>query len=187
MKQVKTRTLIFLHTFIAILFSTTFFISNESVAAGLSPDVENKIALYKKKLEQWSKDPEIVTAVIKMNTASASISNEKWKNLTNNDPLVKRYLSSTVSKKLSTWQEDKSLAKLFLRDKLGNLVAGSKKPAIFNISKRKAFTQASVDSAWHSKTVKSDPTTNQNAIQISTPVVSEGKKIGVLHTALIIE
>ncbi len=119
------------------------------------------------------------------NKHKVKMNNKKWKKLSASDAKVKPFLTSSAGKKLFTWEQDKTLGKLFLRDKTGNLVAGSKKPAIFNIAKRPAFAKAIRGKVWNSKKPKADPTTKLSSIQLSIPVVSNGKKIGVLHTSII--
>lgn len=164
-----------------------FLFSSMQAMAELTPEVKNKISSYQEKLASWAKDPEVVNAIKAMNGQTVSMSNSDWKTLSAEDPLVEKYVSSDAGKKLSDWQKDKSLGKLFLRDKNGNFVAGSKKPAIFNISDRPPFKNAIAGKSWHSKKAKKDPTTNLSSIQLSHPVSSDGENIGIIHTAIILE
>jgi len=167
---------------------TSGLINNGNVFAGeLTPEVNSQIQAYKEKLSKWSSDKDIIKAVEEMNARAVSMSNQTWKTLAKDTPEVMKFQKSTAGKKLTDWQKDKLLGKLFLRDGKGNLVASSKKPAIFNISERKAFTKAITGNAWSSAKAKPDPTTNLASIQISAPVISKGKSIGVIHTSLIIE
>jgi len=169
---------------IATLFIT--LLSFTSVQAGdISPDLQVKLDIYKTKLSAWAKDPVIVNAVMQANNKKAEMNNKTWKSLTASDAKVMPFLTNSAGKKLLGWESDKSLGKLLLRDKKGNLVAGSKKPAIFNISNRPAFTQAIRGKIWNSKIPKADPTTKVSSIQLSIPVFSEGKEIGILHTSII--
>lgn len=171
---------------IAGIFSLLFFTSL-SALADLTPDAQAKVKAYQEKLATWSKDPDIIAAIKSMNQQSNNVNQEDWLKLENNDPLVEKYTASTAAKKLSDWQQDKNLGKLFIRDKNGNLAAGSVKPAIFNISDRPPFKQAISGKAWNSKNVKNDPTTKLPSIQLSHPVVSEGENIGIIHTAIILD
>ena len=169
---------------ISTLFITLLGFSS-SQAAGLSPELQVKLDLYKTKLAEWAKDPVIIKAVSQANAKKVQMNNSTWKKLSKSDAKVKPFLTSAAGKKLFIWEKDKSLGKLFLRDKTGNLVAGSKKPAIFNIAKRPAFVKAIRGKVWNSKKPKADPTTKLSSIQLSIPVVNNGKKIGVLHTSII--
>jgi len=173
--------------FSAILFVVIIISSDQAFSAGLTPEIESKIAAYKEKLTNWGNDKDIIKAVKEMNAQVVSMSNPTWKSLPKDSPKVMKFQNSTAGKKLTGWQTDKSLGKLFLRDQKGNFVAGSKKPAIYNIVDRKAFTKAITGKPWNSSKAKADPTTKLNSVQISVPIISNGKNIGIIHTALIIE
>ena len=163
------------------------FLFSSSAFAQLSADVESKVKTYQEKLATWAKDPEVIDAIKSMNGEMTSMTNASWKLLPKDDPKVQKYISSTAGKKLQGWQQDKSLGKLFLRDKNGNFVAGSKKPAIYNIADRPPFKQAINGMQWNSKKAKTDPTTKKSSIQLSSPVISDGEKIGIIHIVIILE
>ncbi len=169
---------------ITILLITLFSFSYTQ-AGELSPELQVKLNVYKTKLTKWAKDPVIVKAVMQANNHKTKMDNRTWKKLSVSDAKVKPFLTSPAGKKLFAWEQDKKLGKLFLRDKTGNLVAGSKKPAIFNIANRPAFTKAIRGKIWNSKKPKADPTTKLSSIQLSIPVINNGKEIGVLHTSII--
>lgn len=139
-----------------------------------------------KNLEAWAKKPEVISAIEKANAGEAEFNNSKWKALSNNDPKVQSFINSEAGKLLTSLQTG-SLGKLFIRDAKGNFVAGSKKPAIFNITDRPAFSNAMRGKTWSSKKAKADPTTQQKSIQISSPVVSKGKVIGVIHASVVVK
>ena len=156
--------------------------------AELSADTQSKVKTYQDKLATWAQDEDVINAIKSMNAeAMNSMNNKDWKALSANDPIVEKYISNPAGKKLSTWQQDKALGKLFIRDQKGNFVAGSKKPAIYNISDRPPFKNAIQGKTWNSKKAKKDPTTQRSSIQLSHPVISEGKNIGIIHTAIILE
>lgn len=156
------------------------------MAEELSPEVKAKVEKYQQKLTKWSQDPELINALKQTNSAGTpKIDNAKWKALGEKDPAVLAYQKNKAGKILTGLENDKSLGKLFLRDKNGNLVAGSKKPAIFNVSDRPAYVNAMRGKTWSSNKIQSDPTTNLKSVQVSAPVMSEGKVIGVLHTSVI--
>ncbi|HED16795.1 MAG TPA: hypothetical protein ENI64_08300 [Gammaproteobacteria bacterium] len=166
----------------------TFIFSVSTATAGdLNPKTQNKVDAYKQKLATWAQDPDVISAVKKANKQDTNMDNAKWKAMNKNDGKVLSYQSSSAGKKLTKWNKDKSLGKLFLRDKKGNYVAGSKKPAIYNIASRPAFSKAEPGQGWNSSKVKPDPTTNLASIQVSYPVISNGEKIGVIHTSVIVE
>ncbi len=169
-------------------FLATFLLSMSAATAGeLDSKTQGKVDAYKQKLATWAQDPDVISAVKKANQQGTDMDNAKWKAMTKNDGKVLSYQSSSAGKKLTKWNKDKSLGKLFLRDKKGNYVAGSKKPAIYNIASRPAFSKAKPGQGWNSTRVKADPTTNLASIQVSYPVISNGEKIGVIHTSVIVE
>jgi len=174
-------------TLTTTLCAAVFLSSGQVLADSFPTEMTSKIELYQEKLAKWSNDKDIIAAVKEMNARIVSMNNKTWKSLAKDNPKVMGYQQSTAGKKLTDWQKDKSLGKLFLRDTKGNFVAGSKKPAIYNIVDRKAFTKAITGKSWNSTKVKPDPTTNQRSIQISVPVQSNGKNIGIIHASLIVE
>ena len=188
MKRISTRNKkYFITASTALLVSLLIISSNHVLADGLTPEIESQIETYKEKLTRWSNDKDIIQAVKEMNARVVSMNNKTWESLAKDDPKVIKYQQSTAGKKLTSWQKDKQLGKLFLRDNNGNFVAGSKKPAIFNIAERKAFAEAITGKPWNSKKAKPDPTTRLTSVQISAPVIQKGKSIGVIHTSLIVE
>jgi len=177
-----------IYTKLVMSFLATFLLSMSTASAGeLNTKTQDKVNAYKQKLATWAQDPDVISAVKKANQKGTDMDNAKWKAMNKNDGKVLSYQSSSAGKKLTTWNKDKSLGKLFLRDKKGNYVAGSKKPAIYNIATRPAFSKAKPGKGWNSTKVKPDPTTNLASIQVSYPVISNGEKIGVIHTSVIVE
>jgi len=173
-------------TLAAILASG--FASTAALAESLSPEVKAKIDIYQKKLIQWSKNPVIVKALKDGNTqGTAGLNNDQWKTLKPRDPKVISFQTSQAGRFLTNLENDKSIGKLFLRDSKGNLVAGSKKPAIFNIAGRPAYENAMRGKTWVAGKVKADPTTKLQSVQLSAPVMSEGKVIGVIHSSVTAE
>lgn len=169
---------------VCLVFSVSL---TTAFAGGLDATTQAKVDKYKKQLADWAQDPAVIAAVEQANKNSNSMSNDSWKALKPQDTKVMSYQESAAGKKLTSWNSDKSLGKLFLRDKKGNLVAGSKKPAIFNIADRPAFSKAMNGKGWNASKVKPDPTTKLSSVQVSYPVISNGANIGVIHTAVIVE
>jgi hypothetical protein len=157
--------------------------------ADLPPDVQAKVDSYKKKLVEWAANPALVAAVKESNAKGGLVpgmSNAKWDELNEADPVVKGFQSSAAGKMMSKWEEDKTLDKLFLRDEKGNLVASSVKPLLYNNANRPPFKNG-LAGVWNDNVVKPDPTTQKKTVQVSVPVVDGGKNIGVLQTAVVAE
>ncbi|MDX1811147.1 MAG: hypothetical protein R3240_04320 [Gammaproteobacteria bacterium] len=171
----------------ALMISGISLALSQLAFADLPDDVQSKIKTYQEKLASWSQDPDIISAIKHMNTQSDTMNNDAWKGLASNDPQVQKYLTSPAGQKLHHWKKEQALGKLFIRDKHGNFVAGSNKPAIYNISDRPPFKNAIKGKAWSAKKIKKDPTTKRQSVQLSYPVVSDGENIGIIHTAIILD
>lgn len=156
--------------------------------AGTFPDAtQAKIDDALGKLSQWAGDAGLVDAVKSANAASGgSLSNGKWVELSADAPDVTAITSSTLSKQLGEWKSSEGLNKLFLRAKNGTLVAGEKKPLVYNVSKRPPFKNAIAGKVWHGGKAKPDPTTQIKSVQIAVPVQDGGETIGVLHSSVIV-
>lgn len=163
--------------------------SINNARAELPADVAAKVETYKKKLVEWAANPAVVAAVKESNAKggmAAGMSNAKWEDLPDSDPVVKSFQTNAAGKLVSKWEEDKLLDKLYVRDEKGNLVAGSNKPLLYNNGNRAPFKNG-LAGVWADSTVKPDPTTQKKTVQLSVPVVDGGKHIGVLQTAVVAE
>jgi len=153
----------------------------------ISPETQANVEKYKSKLTEWAADPAIIAAVKNSNAKgglAAGMTNSKWEELKDNDPVVESYLKSPASKYLQNKGDDKGINKLYARDEKGNLVAGSNKPVLYNNSNRAPFQKAITGKVFSAPEAKPDPTTQKLSVQVSVPIMSDGKTIGVLHTAV---
>jgi hypothetical protein len=153
----------------------------------ITPELQAKVEQYKKKLTDWATNPAVIAAVKNSNAKGglvAGMSNQKWEELKDNDPVVTGFQTSAAGKYLTTLEEDKGINKLYARDEKGNLVAGSNKPALYNNSVRPPFKNAIGGKPYSDPEAKADPTTLISSVQVSVPIMSDGKPIGVLHTAV---
>lgn len=157
-----------------------------AIADPVPASAQAQIDSYKKKFAEWGSQPAIVAAVREANGKGGMLpgmNNAKWEELTDKDPAVQQFLASTAGKQVSTWEQDKLLGKVYVRDEKGNLVAASNKPLLFNNANRPAF-QNGLKGAWADSQVKPDPTTQRKSVQVSAPVLDGGKAIGVIHGSL---
>lgn len=155
----------------------------------LSAEQRSKVEKYKVLLTFWASQPKVISATKMANRKPFSLSNIAWDRLDDKDPMVLKLGNSEIAKQLETWEKDSNIVKLNLRDIQGNLVAYSArsgKPLLFNNKSRSPFING-MKGSWSAEEVKPDPSTQQNSIQISTPVLDGTKAIGVLHSAVIIE
>lgn len=147
---------------------------------------QGQVDSYKKKFAEWGSNPAIVAAVKEANAKGgllAGMNNGKWDELSDKDPVVQGFQTSSAGKQVTKWEEDKALGKVLVRDEKGNLVAASNKPLLFNNANRPAFLNG-LKAAWADNQVKPDPTTQKKSVQIAAPVMDAGKAIGVIHGSL---
>ena len=160
-----------------------------SAQAELSPEMSAKVERYKAKLTEWARNPLLVGAVREANKGDglAGMSNAKWEALAETDTMVTSFQTNAAGRALSEFEVDQGISKLYLRDAKGNLVAGSNKPLLYNNSTRKPFAEAFKGAPFVEKEVKPDTTTQIRGVQLSVPVLENGKPIGVLQTSVVAE
>lgn len=174
----------FLLSFFAFLGSAVL-LTNVAQAEAIPPDVQAKVEKYQQKLVEWAANPVIVAAVKEANTKGpGSMNNAVWSDLDDNDPKVKAFQASAAGKMLKTWEEDKGINKLFIRDEKANLVAASSKALLFNNASRPQFSGALKGQVWGGKEMKPDPTTQVMSVQIAVPILDGGKPIGVMNSSV---
>lgn len=165
-----------------LAFGSQPVIANE----GLPPAVQAKAEAYKKKLAEWAAHPVIVAAVKDANAGGppAGLSNGKWNDLDEKDPVVKGYETSRAGQQVRQWEADPVINKLVVRDAKGNLVAASTKPLVFNNATRPAFANPVKGQPWAAGEIRPDPTTGIKSVQAGAPVLDGGKVIGVIHAGI---
>jgi len=179
------------NTVLSIFLGTALFYINVAQADTVSPKLQAKVDQCKKQLVEWAATPLIVTELKKSSkkVGFSGMNNLKWDELSDTNPAVTALSQNAAGKQLAIWAEGKLLEKLILRDEKGTIVAfsyQSGKPLIYNIGNRITFLSG-LKSTWDEGIVKPDPTTQRNSVQISTPVMDNGKAIGVLHAAVLAE
>lgn len=163
----------------------------QAMADPISPELQGKIETYKKKLMEWSINPVFIAAVKESNAKGglvSGMSNAKWDDLTEKDPVVLGFQSNEAGKAVSQLAQDKGISKLYLRDEKANLVASSNKPLLYNNgSKPWIANPLKEGKPWSAGEVKPDPATQIKGVHLSVPVLDGGKTIGVLHTSVVAE
>lgn len=157
------------------------------VNAALTSELADKVETYKKKLAEWAADPIIVNAVKEANAKGGipGMNNAKWEELSENDPQVTALLNNEAAKLTKKLErENERLVKLYVRARDGHLIAGSNKPLIYNVSSRPTYKNAIGGQPWAADEVKADPAMQIKSVQLSVPIMNDGKVIGILHTAV---
>ena len=162
-----------------------------AMADSLPAGLQTKIDTYKKKLVEWAANPMFVAAVKESNAKGGlapGMSNAKWEELAENDPVVLGFQNSEAGKAVTQLGQDKGISKLYLRDEKANLVASSNKPLLFNNASRPWIANPLKEGKpWSAAEVKPDPATQVKGVHLSVPVLDGGKTIGVLHTSVVAE
>ena len=160
-----------------------------SAADPMPAPVQAKVEAYKKKLVEWGANPAVVAAVKESNAKGgiAGMTNGKWNDLDEKDPVVKAVETSKAGVLVNKWEEDKNINKLVVRDEKGNIVAASGKPLIYNAASRPAVANAIKGQVWAADEIKPDPTTGIKSVQAGAPVMDGGKVIGVIHAGITAE
>lgn len=146
--------------------------------SSLQPKIEAKIA----EVKTWAADPAIVAAVVAQNTAMpaayASMNQETWKGLTVLDPLVRGLSRNPTALILKSHKSD-WVAEAFLNDASGAKVALLSKSTNWSHGTSQKHTDPMAGKVWQG-TAQIDESSGLQQIQISVPVLSEGKPVGSL-------
>lgn len=157
-------------------------------AADLPPDVQAKVDSFKAKLQEWAAHPVIIAAVKDSNAAGGSIhgmTNAKWDELGDADPMVKSFQTNEAGALILTWEADPGISKLYLRDASGNLVACSQsKPLLYNNKTKPPFLNG-LKGPWSASEIKPDPGSQVKGVHIAVPVLDGATTIGVLHSSVV--
>jgi hypothetical protein len=178
-------------TALFLLFGITLISTVVARADEITPAMQARVDRYKKNLVVWAANPLVIAAAKESNNKGriAGMSNAQWGALSEADPIVTRLNQNALGKQIAKWEEDKAFEKLNIRDEKGYLAAFSiknSKPFLYNNGGRPAFVHG-LKGAWSASEVQPDPTTHKKAVQISAPIIGEGKVIGVIHAAVLAE
>lgn len=165
--------------------------STTLLADPVTPALKTKVDRYKQILADWALDPNIIAAVRNSNASGGAIhgmSNSKWNYLEANDPMVAQLRNSQTASLIMKWESVHQgvISAIYLRDSQGNLVASSHaKPHAYNNKTKLPFEMAMKGLAWAADEVESDAETRIRGVDVSVPVLVNGKTIGILHTTVI--
>jgi hypothetical protein len=163
-------------TFLFLFLSFSIF-SNELTK--VQADVlKNKYSV----IEAIAKDPQLVAAVKAVNTTPLAeykeMTQEKWKELTVLDPKV-RYFSKVPVAELLKSKKDDSMTEMFLNASDGTKVAFLSKTTNWSHKGKPKHDEPMNNKNWQGK-VEVDESTGTLSIQISVPVLEDGKPIDSL-------
>lgn len=165
-----------------------FLFAGDGWAGDLTPKMQPKIDAYKKQAVTWAADPLIVKAVKESNAKGPipMMGNAKWRELKENDPIVKGMVDNPAGQLLTRWMnaDAKGINKIVLSGDKSHRVAFTSMPAIYIGKGKPNFDEAFGGKAWQQGESKPDPSTNIDSVQIAASVKDGGKVIGVLLVSL---
>lgn len=159
--------------------------SGAALAEAISPATQKIVDDHMKKLMQWSANPTVVAAAKASNSAGGipGMSPAKWTELADSDAIIKGIMTSPAGKFVDSL-DGKTINKVVVRDKAGNVVAANTKVVLYNVSHRPVFKTAITGAPWQQDAVQKDVTTQIRSVQIAVPIKDGGEVIGVMHASV---
>lgn len=161
---------------------TLFLGSICSQAQELAPEIQAKIAPVIKEMQQWVADPSVVSAVKTQNAslpaAYAEMTQEKWTQLTVLDPFVRSFTQNPAAQFLKA-KKTESIGEMFLSDASGKKVAFLSKTSNWCHKGMPKHDTPMNGQNWTGQP-SVDSSTGLMLVQVSVPVLDEGKPIGSL-------
>ena len=170
----------------AALFAFLLGIGGVASAGDITPKMQQKIDVYKKKAVEWAADAKLIEAVKQSNAKGPVTANAKWRELKETDPLVQGLIISPTGQLLTQWMnaDAKGINKIVLSGDKSHRVAFTSMPAIYIGKTKPNFDESFSGKVWQQDDSKPDPSTNIDTVQISAPVKDGNKTIGVLLVSL---
>lgn len=150
----------------------------------MTPAIQKELDHSIEVVKGWAADPVIVSAVVAQNQKGpiSGMDNAKWKTLRRSDDLVKGFQSNDAAKLLKQKLEGSQnlYSEAFLSANQGEKVAFADKTSSYLHKGQPKFdTPFTTGKAWQGQP-EFDASSQTHQVQISVPVLSDGKPIGVL-------
>lgn len=159
-----------------------------SWAGDVTFKMQPRIDAYKKQAVAWAANPLIVQSVRESNAKGPipMMGNAKWRELKENDPIVKGHVDNPAGQLLTRWMnaDANGINKIVLSGDKSHRVAFTSMPAVYIGKGKPNFDEAFGGEVWQQGESKPDPSTNIDTVQIAAPVKDGGKVIGVLLVSL---
>ena len=169
------------------ILGTTLF-SAAVIAEDITPKMQPKIDVYKKKIQAWAAHPQIVNAVKESNAKGpiTGMGNAKWREIKEDDALVQGFVTNSTGMLLTEWMKAdvQAINKIVLSGNKSQRVAFTSMPAIYIGKGKPNFDEAFDGKVWQQGETKPDPSTGIDTVQIAAPVKDAGSVIGVLLVSL---
>ena len=150
----------------------------------ITPAVQKELDRHIEIVKGWAADPVIVKAVLAQNEKGpiAGMDNAKWKTVRRSDDLVKGFQSNPAGQFLKTKCTDSqgTYSEAFLSGAQGEKVAFFEKTTSYIHKGAPKFdVPFNTGKSWQGQP-EFDESSQTHQIQVSVPVVSGGKTVGVL-------
>ena len=158
-----------------------------AAAAGgfeITPAVQAELEKQKSAIAAWAANPVVLTAVVEQNGKGpiAGMDNAKWKMTRRSDPVVKAFQSNAAGQFLTAKlaESQGALSEAFLNAAHGEKVAFAEKTTSYiHVGAAKFDVPMASAKAWQGNP-EFDESSQTYALQISVPVLSNGRPVGVL-------
>jgi hypothetical protein len=150
----------------------------------ITPAVQKELDKHVEKVKAWAADPVIVKAVVAQNEKGPipALDNPKWKTLRRSDALVKEFQSNAAGQLLRQKVADSNgtYSEAFLSAAQGEKVAFFEKTSSYLHKGQPKFdVPFSSGKSWQGQP-EFDESSQTHQVQISVPVLSGAKPVGVL-------
>lgn len=177
---------------LARLFRSSFvLVAVASFAIGLrgaelDADKQAKVGAKIAAIQSWAADPVIVSAVAEHNAAlpteHAEMTQAKWKTLSVLDPFVRSFSKNPAAAVLKANKAD-WVTEVFVSDAKGLKVAFLSKPSNWSHAEKPKHEVPMTGKSWEGA-IETDESTGVQQLQVSVPVLQNGKAIGSLVVGL---
>lgn len=154
-------------------------------ADALDPAIQAKVDAQIKAVQTWAADPVIVNAVKAQNASLpadfAAMTQDKWKDLSKMDPFVRALDKNPAGENLKARKTD-AVIRCFLSDAAGLKVAFTSKTLSWSHKGDPKHETPMTGKVWQGA-LELDKASGVEQVQISVPVLDNGKPIGSLVTA----
>lgn len=152
----------------------------------ITPEVQAKVDAKVKVVQTWAADPVIVNAVKTHNAGlsadAAAMTQDKWKTLTVIDPFVRSFSKNEAGTFLKS-KKGEDVSEAFVSGADGKKVAFLSKPSGWSHKGKAKHDQPMEGKTWQGP-VEVDESTGTQQVQVSVPVMDDGKPIGSLVVGL---
>ena len=165
---------------LGLLLSIALTFGNSINAEALTGSQKKAVSERLKMLQALGVDPVVVAEVKAYNAAAPAetkdMTNDKWKQLTVLDPLVRAFTKNNLAQHLKS-KKDESVTEMFVSGADGGKVAFLAKTTSWNHKGKEKHDSPMKGTVWFGE-VELDQSSGQRQVQVSFPVLDGSKPIG---------